>query len=303
MKLLRKTEGFSLVEILIVIAIIGILSAVVVPSFISGMPTRRLKSAARDLYGAMQQARLLAVKNNQNYTLIFDEEEVEEEGVVRVKQFYYLDEDDDGEWDPQDEPFTDENDNKTYDLYLNESFTDENGNGTYDLGEPFTDENDNGTYDLYPSELINDRNGNGKYDPGEDDPFDDKNHNDKYDLDPGEPFTDSDENGRYSFAERRTDLSKFNREAKLNNADVEYGRGTVSTNPVGAHNSSIVSIGSPISITFTPAGTAEFSPDPTSGDNTIYLQNEDNPSGSFAVSVQSSGASKISRFAGQGDWE
>ncbi len=228
MKLLRKIEGFSLIELLVVIAIIGVLSAIVVPSFISGMPTRRLKSAARDLYGAVQHARLLAVKNNQNYKLIF-EEKVED---GELKQFYYLDENNNEKWDKWDEPFTDEN-----------------GNETYDLGEPFTDE---------------------------------------------------DGNQSYSFAERRTDLSNTD---LSNYHDVEYGSGTAPTNLVGAHNSSIVSIDSPIIITFTPAGTAEFSSDPTSGDNTIYLQNVDNPSGSFAVSVQSSGASKISWSDGQGGWE
>jgi prepilin-type N-terminal cleavage/methylation domain-containing protein len=219
----KKTDGFSAPELLMVVAIIGIMAAVAIPSFISGIPRRQLKSAARDLYGAVQQARILAVKNSQNYNLIFEVKLEDGE----LKEFYYLDEDND----------------KSYDA----------------SAEVFTDKDDDGTYDI------------------------------------GEPFIDSDGSGSYSYAERRTDLSNYH--------DVEYGRGTAPTNLVGANNSSIVSIGSSIIITFIPAGTAEFSPDPVSGDNTVYLQNINNPSESVAVSVQLSGASKISWYTGNGTWE
>jgi prepilin-type N-terminal cleavage/methylation domain-containing protein len=69
---LKSTEGFSLVEVMTVIAIIGIITAIALPTYISGMPHRRLKSAARDLYGAMQQARLLAVKKNHPVHVCFN---------------------------------------------------------------------------------------------------------------------------------------------------------------------------------------------------------------------------------------
>jgi type II secretion system protein H len=74
-----NANGFSLVELLVVIAIIGIISGIALPSYIAKMPHRRLQTAARDLYGAMQQARLLAVKENRNIT-------------IRVgTDFYYID--------------------------------------------------------------------------------------------------------------------------------------------------------------------------------------------------------------------
>ncbi len=66
-----NTDGFAFIELIVVIAIIGLLSAIALPMYISPMPQRRLKSAARDLYGAMQKTRLLAVKENQNKTLNF----------------------------------------------------------------------------------------------------------------------------------------------------------------------------------------------------------------------------------------
>ena len=80
----RSRAGFSLIEILIVISIIGILSTIALPAYFAGMPHRRLKSASRDIYGVMQQARLKAVRENWDTTLIFGTD------------FYYIDEDSDG---------------------------------------------------------------------------------------------------------------------------------------------------------------------------------------------------------------
>lgn len=55
-----------------VIALIGSLSAIALPSLLSGMAERRLKSAARGLLSDLQKARLLAVKSNQRITVTFE---------------------------------------------------------------------------------------------------------------------------------------------------------------------------------------------------------------------------------------
>ncbi len=55
-----------------VIALIGILSAIALPNLLGGLPEKQLKNAARNLYSDMQRARLQAVKENKNITMSFD---------------------------------------------------------------------------------------------------------------------------------------------------------------------------------------------------------------------------------------
>ncbi|MCL7488667.1 MAG: GspH/FimT family pseudopilin [Desulfobulbaceae bacterium] len=59
-------------EVIIVMAIIGIMSAVAIPSFLHWLPNIRLKSAARDMYSTIQKAKLGAIKENRDWAVIFD---------------------------------------------------------------------------------------------------------------------------------------------------------------------------------------------------------------------------------------
>ena len=74
-KLFRLTQsnmqGFTLVEIIIVVTVMAILAAIAIPNFISWVPNFRLKSAARDLYSTMQKVRLEAVKRNADIGISF----------------------------------------------------------------------------------------------------------------------------------------------------------------------------------------------------------------------------------------
>lgn len=63
----KNQRGFTLVELLVVVAIILIVSAVVVPNSISAVRNLRLNGAVGDYANLLQQARLRAVRDNRTY--------------------------------------------------------------------------------------------------------------------------------------------------------------------------------------------------------------------------------------------
>jgi prepilin-type N-terminal cleavage/methylation domain-containing protein len=64
-------KGFTAAEVIVVMAIIGLLAALTFPSVINSLETRSLDSTARDILNEMQRAKFQAVKTKLNHRLRF----------------------------------------------------------------------------------------------------------------------------------------------------------------------------------------------------------------------------------------
>ena len=68
----KRESGFSIVDLLIAIAIVGIISTASIPSLKGWSRNYNVQSAAMDLYAHMQIAKLGAVKENKSWTINFN---------------------------------------------------------------------------------------------------------------------------------------------------------------------------------------------------------------------------------------
>lgn len=66
---IKAAKGFNLLELMVGVAIVGVLSAIAVPSFNSFIETQRSRSSANDLVSSLNFARSEAVKRNASVTV------------------------------------------------------------------------------------------------------------------------------------------------------------------------------------------------------------------------------------------
>ncbi len=67
--LLKNSMGFSLMELIIVITVIGIMAAVSIPMMLSFIQASQTRGAAQELTTLLNHARQLAITNNSSYSV------------------------------------------------------------------------------------------------------------------------------------------------------------------------------------------------------------------------------------------
>jgi len=72
MNYFQSKRGFTLIEAMIVVAIIGTMAVIATPNILSWMTHYRIKSAVRDVATAMQLAKIKAISQGVEYRVLFD---------------------------------------------------------------------------------------------------------------------------------------------------------------------------------------------------------------------------------------
>lgn len=78
------SKGFTLIEVVIVIVIIGVLSAVVFPTILKNVPRYRLRAEARELMINFKKAKVEAVKHNRDAVILFTDAIGSEGGSYQI---------------------------------------------------------------------------------------------------------------------------------------------------------------------------------------------------------------------------
>jgi prepilin-type N-terminal cleavage/methylation domain-containing protein len=90
---MHNQKGFSLIELIVVVAIIAVVAGIVIPVYFTMKPTIRVNGAARQIQGDLMWAKMRSVSENNDYVIIFGSA-----GPDLSNDTYYIYDDDDNDY-------------------------------------------------------------------------------------------------------------------------------------------------------------------------------------------------------------
>ncbi len=94
-KKMYNQKGFTLLELIVVVAVIAVASGILLPVYFTMKPTIRVNGAARQIQGDLMWAKMRAVSENNDYVIIFGSA-----GQDLSNDTYYIYDDNDGDFNP-----------------------------------------------------------------------------------------------------------------------------------------------------------------------------------------------------------
>ena len=67
-----RREGYTLIQVLVAVAVMGVIALVVSPNLINSLEVRALENTVRDMMITMERAKFLAIKTKLNHRVLFD---------------------------------------------------------------------------------------------------------------------------------------------------------------------------------------------------------------------------------------